>query len=158
MFDKTLCGAADWHLWLRLASRATFAYRQQPLGIYTRHDACMSNDHDGMKREFCLTLKKLLEANTLGPDGDRARVRERLVHHLFSYAYGAYDRGDYPEARRRFGAYLRETGPNPTGAAYWMLSALPFGLAGRVRRLKQSLASDGSPLAAPAVASVKAGR
>jgi glycosyltransferase involved in cell wall biosynthesis len=139
MFDPTLCGAADWHLWLRMVSRATFAYRQEPLGIYTRHDACMSNDHDGMKREFCLTLKKLLAPGALGAAGDRERVRERLRHHLFGYAYGAYDRGDYQEAHRRFADLLRDGGPIVAGAAYWMFTALPFGLPGRLRQFKHLL-------------------
>jgi glycosyltransferase involved in cell wall biosynthesis len=143
MFDPALCGAADWHLWLRLASRATFAYRQQPLGNYTRHDGCMSNDHDGMKREFCLTLQKLLAPGALGQDGDLNFVRQRLRHHLFGYAYGAYDRGDYAEARRRFAALLRDGGPEMRGAAYWLLAALPFGLAGNLRRFKHRLTQDG---------------
>jgi glycosyltransferase involved in cell wall biosynthesis len=157
MFDPTLCGAADWHLWLRMASRATFAYRDQPLGIYTRHDACMSNDHDGMKREFCLTLKKLVAPGALGADGDRARVRERLSHHLFGYAYGAYDRGDYAEARRRFADLLRHGGPVVSGAAYWALTALPFGLTGRLRRLKRRLL-PGEKVAAESAYPVASGR
>jgi glycosyltransferase involved in cell wall biosynthesis len=139
MFDPTLCGAADWHLWLRLASRTTFAFREQPLGIYCRHDDCMSNDHDGMKREFCLTLKKLLSRDALGQDGDRGWVHERLRHHLFGYAYGAYDRGEYPEARRRFARLLQDGGFEARGAAYWLLTALPFGLPGRLRRFKRAL-------------------
>jgi glycosyltransferase involved in cell wall biosynthesis len=158
MFDPTLCGAADWHLWLRLASRATFAYRAQPLGNYTRHDACMSNDHDGMKREFCLTLKKLLAPGVLGPDGDPEWVRQRLKHHLFGFAYGAYDRGNYPEARRRFGALLRDGGPELAGAAYWLLSALPFGLAGGVRQLKRRLTSGSEAPVAEPTGTVAAGR
>jgi glycosyltransferase involved in cell wall biosynthesis len=158
MFDQTLCGAADWHLWLRLASRATFAYRAQPLGNYTRHDGCMSNDHDGMKREFCLTLKKLLAPGALGPDGDPDRVRERLRHHLFGYAYDAYDRGEYPEARRRFAALLRDGGPELSGAAYWLLSALPFGLAGSVRRFKHRLGQNGRTQPTDTSGPVTAGR
>lgn len=157
MFDPTLCGAADWHLWLRMASRGTFAFREQPLGIYTRHDACMSNDHDGMKREFCLTLKKLLAPDALGADGDRERVRERLSHHLFGYAYGAYDRGDYPEAHRRFAELLRDGGPRLSGAAYWMLTGLPFGLPDRLRRLKHRL-MPGEKTAAESAYPVASGR
>jgi glycosyltransferase involved in cell wall biosynthesis len=140
MFDPSLCGAADWHLWLRLASRSNFAFRRQPLGMYYRHDACMSNDHDGMKREFCMTLKTLLEDGSLGADGDREWVRQRLRHHLFGYAYTAYDRGDYAEARRRFAALLRDGGLEVKGAAYWLLTALPLGLGRRLRRIMHSLA------------------
>jgi glycosyltransferase involved in cell wall biosynthesis len=139
-FDPTLCGAADWHLWLRMASRMTFAYRAAPLGIYTRHDDCMSNNHDRMKHEFCLTLQKLLRPGALGPAGDRDWVRRRLRHHLFGYAYDAYDRGDREEARARFAELVRRGGPGPVGVAYWALCAIPAGWGDRLRRLKQRLA------------------
>ncbi len=140
-FDTTLCGAADWHLWLRLASRVTFAYRAAPLGVYTRHDACMSNDHDGMKREFCLTLEKLLQPGALGPDGDQRLVRQRLRHHLFGYAYDAYGRGDRGAARQRFADLVRRSGPGPLAVAYWALTALPPRWGERLRRLKRLVAS-----------------
>ena len=152
MFDPALRGAADWHLWLRLASRATFAYRERPLGVYTRHDECMSNDHDGMKLEFCLTLRKLLADGALGADGDSSWVRQRLRHHLFGYAYDAYDRGDYRQARRRFGDVLRQAGADRRALAYWILSALPFGLAASVRRIKQRLGADPTPNATESMA------
>jgi hypothetical protein len=111
-----------------------------------------------MKREFCLTLKKLLAPGVLGPDGDADWVRQRLRHHQFGFAYGAYDRGDYPEARRRFGTLLRDSGPQLAGAAYWLLSALPFGLAGRVRQLKRRVKARGERPAAEAAGPVAAGR
>jgi glycosyltransferase involved in cell wall biosynthesis len=158
LFDPTLCGAADWHLWLRMASRSTFAFREQPLGIYTRHDACMSNDHDGMKREFCLTLKKLLAPGALGSDGNRSLVRERLRHHLFGYAYDAYDRGEYAEARRRFAGLLRDGGPELRGAIYWLLTALPFHMAGPLRRFKRRLEYRSPHSPGKTAESVPAGR
>lgn len=30
MFDTVLCGAADWELWLRLASRVTYGFMKAP--------------------------------------------------------------------------------------------------------------------------------
>ena len=59
MFDPELCGAADWNLWLRMAATSTFAYWHEPLAIYTKHVDGMSNDLDGMRKEFCMALKKL---------------------------------------------------------------------------------------------------
>lgn len=157
-FDTTLCGAADWHLWLRMASRATFAYRREPLGIYTRHDACMSNDHDGMQREFCLTLQKLLAPGVLGEAGDPAWIQQRLRHHLQGFAYRAYDRGDFAEARRRFAKSIRVGGLDLRSAAYWTLCALPFGMPTRLRRLKQRLTRGGAPTAVKSSPPVAVGR
>ena len=52
-FDPQLCGAADWNLWLRMAATMTFAYWDEPLAIYTKHPDGMSNDQEGMNKEFC---------------------------------------------------------------------------------------------------------
>lgn len=134
-FDPELCGAADWHLWLRMASRLNFAFWSEPMSIYTKHQEGMSNDHDGMSLEFCTTLKKLRRFDSLTTE-QRAWVEARLRHHLFGYAYRAYNRGEFPKARRRFVDLLRTTGWEAKGTLYWLLSALPFGMAGGLRRLK----------------------
>jgi glycosyltransferase involved in cell wall biosynthesis len=149
-FDPELRGAADWELWLRMASRMTFGYLDRPLAVYTRHLDNMSSDHDGMCREFCLALKKARDKCVwLAPD-QRARVEERLRHHLFSHAYHAYERGDRGAARARFADLLCECGWEARGAAYWALCALPFGLAGGLRRLKHALTRRSAVLAGPA--------
>jgi glycosyltransferase involved in cell wall biosynthesis len=135
-FDPALCGAADWELWLRIASRFTYGYLHRPLGVWTQHTANMSSNHDTMNLDFCRALQSVLEKCDLVPD-DRRFVGERLRHHSFAYAYRAYDRGDYAEARRRFGDMLRRTGFQLTPALYWAICALPGGLAGQVRRVRQ---------------------
>ncbi|MGH7171119.1 MAG: glycosyltransferase [Gemmataceae bacterium] len=141
-FDRELRGAADWELWLRMASRMTFAYLHQPLAVYTRHLDNMSSDHDGMGREFCLALKKVRDkCNWLSAE-ERAWIECRLRHHLFGHAYRAYDRGDFHQARLRFAELLRECGPNLGGTGYWTLCALPFGLPSGLRRLKHFLSSS----------------
>ena len=58
-FDETLCGAADWNLCLRIAHRHTFGFWNDSLAVYTKHEGGMSNDTDGMCREFCMALKNL---------------------------------------------------------------------------------------------------
>ena len=80
-FDGELCGAADWNLWLRMAATMTFAYWHEPLAIYTKHLDGMSNDRDGMSKEFCMTLRKLPAQVTLAP-ADRQWVAQQLRHHL----------------------------------------------------------------------------
>lgn len=139
MFDAELCGAADWELWMRMASQMTYGYWPGPLAIYTRHGDCMSNDHDVMGEDFCLALKKVLEKCVALDDDDRAYIEGRLRFHRFSQGYRAYDRGDYALARRRFGLLLTECGPEKRAAAYWLLCAMPLGLPGAMRKLKQTL-------------------
>jgi len=140
-FDPGLRGAADWELWLRMASRLTFGYLHKPLAVYTRHLDNMSSDEEGMSREFCMALQRVrTRCADLAP-AERAWVADRLRHHLFGYAYRAYDRDDYSEARRRFAELIRTCGLDRQGVLHWLLSALPFGLTGSVRRLKWRLSS-----------------
>ncbi len=132
-----------------MASRMTFGYLNKPLAVYTRHLNNMSSDHDGMGREFCLALKKVRDkCHWLAPL-ERSWIQQRLRHHLFGHGYRAYSRADFRDARARFAELLRECGPELRGSAYWSLCALPFGLAGGLRRLKRALSR--SPVATPIV-------
>jgi glycosyltransferase involved in cell wall biosynthesis len=139
-FDVELCGAADWELWLRMASRMTFAYWPEPLANYTRHADCMSNHHDRMKTEFCRSLEKILLKCPHLDRSERDWVRERLRLQAFGLAYDAYDRGEYDAAHQRFAAHLAAHGPSASSALYWAISGLPAGLPGLVRKLKRSVA------------------
>jgi len=143
-FDPELCGAADWNLWLRMAATMTFAYWDEPLAIYTKHQDGMSNDHDGMSKEFCMTLRKLPSQVTL-TQADREWVAQQLRNHLFSHAYRAYNRGDYAEARQRFSDLLCFSGWEWRGFLYRTLCGLPFGLPGWLRRMKQILVWTSQP-------------
>ena len=145
-FDAQLRGAADWELWLRMASNLTFGYLDRPLAVYTRHLDNMSSDHDGMGHEFCVALKKVLAKCHWLTSVNRDWVADRLRHHLFSHGYRAYERSDYHEARARFADLLRSCGPELRGGTYWTLCALPFGMAGRLRRLKHLLSRRSVPL------------
>jgi glycosyltransferase involved in cell wall biosynthesis len=138
-FDPELRGAADWELWLRMASRMTFAYFAQPLATYTRHRDNMSSDHDGMCQEFCQALKKVRDRCTWLSAGERAWIEARLRHHLFAHGYHAFDRGEVKLARSRFADVLRECGPDLRSAGYWLLCALPGGVTRRLRRFKQAI-------------------
>lgn len=138
-FDPALCGAADWNLWLRLAAQTTFAFRREPLAIYTKHEQGMSNDTDGMSQEFCMALQKLNSQVVLQPDARALRERQ-LRHHQFSYAYRAYDRGDYREARKRFRYLLENSGFEWRGFFYLVACSLPFGMAGWLRSAKHLVA------------------
>jgi glycosyltransferase involved in cell wall biosynthesis len=144
-FDARLRGAADWELWMRMAATQTFGYLHQPLALYTRHLDNMSSDHDGMAQEFCLALEYVqAKCTTLGR-AESAWVAERLRRWLFAHGYRAYDRGDYGLARKRFGEAIRKEGLNGKVAFYWLLSALPFGLARHLRRIKWALSGVSAP-------------
>jgi len=135
-FDPKLRGAADWDLWLRMASRFTFGFMSRPLAIYTRHIDNMSSNHDHMIGEFCQALANTLRNCDL-PPGDRRWVRSRFRHHLFNYAYLAYDRGDTAEAARRFRRAIRAGDRRPRTLALAAACLLPEWAVGRLRRLKQ---------------------
>jgi glycosyltransferase involved in cell wall biosynthesis len=136
-FDPTLCGAADWELWLRLASRFTFAFMSEPLSVYTRHLDNMSSNHDRMVGEFCQSLRNVLAKCTLTEE-DRAFIASRLRHHLFNHAYLAYENGRFAEARGRFREVVRAGGPRKA-SLYWLACSLPGGAVRGIRRLKQAL-------------------
>jgi glycosyltransferase involved in cell wall biosynthesis len=138
-FDPALRGAADWELWLRMASRMTFAYFHQPLAIYSVHNDNMSKDIEGMENEFCLALKKVREKCLWLSQSERELLEQQLCHHFFELGYLAYDRGDLDLAKTRFTESLRACGPSVRAIAYWGLCALPFGLAIPLRRLKQAI-------------------
>jgi glycosyltransferase involved in cell wall biosynthesis len=142
MFEPTLCGAADWELWLRLASAFTYGYMAEPLAIYTRHLDNMSSNHDKMVGEFCQALRNVLTKCDL-PASDRAFIKERLRHHLYNHAYLAYEAGRTAEARGRFGSYL-SAGGGWSAALYWLACCLPSGLVRRLRDLKQGLSRSGA--------------
>jgi len=140
-FDPQLCGAADWHLWLRMASMFTFGYLHRPLAIYLKHPGGMSNDFDGMSREFCMTLEKLQNFPALSP-AQRDHVRRRHLWHLFHYAYRAYNRGDYSTARKRFGQLLRRQPGSLRTWGYWGASLLPAGIVNWLRNRRRALRGD----------------
>jgi glycosyltransferase involved in cell wall biosynthesis len=144
-FDPELRGAADWELWLRMASQLTFGYLDAPLAVYTRHLDNMSSDQEGMSLEFCMALRRVRARCPDLPSAERKWIKQRLRHHLFGYAYRAYERHDYALARTRFGDLIRTCGLNPRAVLYWLLCALPFGLAGGVRRLKWRLSGEATP-------------
>jgi glycosyltransferase involved in cell wall biosynthesis len=135
-FDATLCGAADWELWLRLATQFTFGYLDIPLALYTRHLDNMSSDFDAMGREFCQSLINVLQKCDLARD-DQQFLQERLRHLLFGHAYLAYDRGNVTEARTRFWKAIQAGNIHPKTWAYWLGCHLPQPVVRRIRAWKQ---------------------
>lgn len=137
-FDPGLFGGEDYELCLRLSAARRFAFWERPLARYEKHPGGLSANPDRMAREFALALRSLVrKPDTLTADERRA-VRARYAEMAFGYAYRAYDAGDYAEARRRFGAALRDGGPRPRTLAYWAACLLPAPLVRAARRAKQA--------------------
>ena len=136
MFDTTLCGAADWELWLRLSTRFTYAFLNKPMAVYARHEDNMSDNHDLMVGEFCQTLRYILQKCEVTPP-QRRHLLDRLRHMLFHYAYIAYDDRRYRPARSRFWQALRAGNTELKTLAYWMACCLPQSLLQGLRNVKQ---------------------
>ena len=137
MFDPSLRGAADWELWLRMSHRFTFGFLNEPMSIYTRHNDNMSDDRDGMTDEFCRSLRNVMIKVDLDAE-DHDLILDRFRHHLFYHGYLAYDRGDYPTARRRFWQALRAGNLTRKTLAYWGACWLPRPLVRTARSMKQT--------------------
>lgn len=138
-FDPELSGAADYEITLRLAHRGDFAYVDEPLAHYLRHDNAMSADLDRMDIEFALAMTKLLEKCPTLKDAESARVRKRRGLLLYFLGYNSYHRGNYVEARRRLQTLFREYGPDPTSVTLWAVCCLPQRWVRGLRQIKRRL-------------------
>ena len=138
-FDPGLFGGEDYEFVLRLAERGPYAYVDEPLAYYLKHPGTISDNHDRMDREYALVMQKVLEKCPGLSAAHRELVRRRRRTLMYYLGYNSYDRGDYPEARRRLRALFREFRPDAASLAVWAACQLPAGVLGRLRRLKQSL-------------------
>jgi glycosyltransferase involved in cell wall biosynthesis len=143
-FHESLCGAADWDFFLRLAARFNVMHLvSPPVARYLKHESAMSNDASHMNRDFMLALAHVLEVvETIDdiPAADREHVRRLLRRHRFDWGYEAYDAGRMAEARRRFASAIRESGPSIKAIAYLALSCAPREVVQGVRRFKRLVA------------------
>lgn len=138
-FNPNLRGAADWELWLRLASRYTFGFLSAPMAIYSRHTDNMSSNHDHMIGEFCQTLANIEHLPSIHPD-DRSWVTSRHQQQLYNHAYIAYDSGNYSAARTRFGLALSAGNRTRSTRILYATCHLPNGIIRNLRRIKQAIA------------------
>jgi glycosyltransferase involved in cell wall biosynthesis len=100
-FDRDLCGAADWDVFMRATALGVVAFSEgPPVSKYYKHEQGMSNDRDHMERDFINALVSVLRRSSLDSD-ERKHVTHRLREHLFGWAYNAYDAGDLTTARER---------------------------------------------------------
>jgi glycosyltransferase involved in cell wall biosynthesis len=139
-YDPILRNAEDWELNLRLASQVTLAFWPKPLHLYQVHSGPrLSTMPEQMARGFAVGLTNVLSKCPNLSDSQRRMVRARLRWHQFSYAYLAYDRGDFAEARRRFTPLLEYGDWQARATVYWCLCNLPAAWLRRLRSMKQFL-------------------
>jgi glycosyltransferase involved in cell wall biosynthesis len=139
-FDPELRGGEDWELSMRLASRHEFGCWPEPMSIYLKHPNSLTADVDSLTRDLGRALRKCSQKCPHLDSAERKFMRQREYQHFFSYAYFAWDRGDYQTARRRFGALLAEGYLRRWVPLFWLVSCLPFGLPRRVRQLRRRVA------------------
>lgn len=118
-FDPSLCGAADWELFLRLAARHPYVFVNTSVAEHVWHTQNMSADAEAMEQDFIAALQQLQASIELSAE-NRALVRSKLDRHLFEAGYRAYASGNLSLARTRFA----ECG-TWKGAGYRLLSHLP---------------------------------
>ena len=60
---------------------------------------------------------------------------------MFGFAYRAYDRADYREAKSRFGELL-QTFPETRALAYWTFCSVPVGMTRMLRSAKRNVSGS----------------
>ena len=98
-FDPTLSQCADWDMWVRLAALTDFAYVDEPLVRYRRHESSMSRDPELLERDSL----RVLEKGFAMPETDPALAAKRRQGMARNYMVLA---GTYFQAHR-YGDFAR---------------------------------------------------
>jgi glycosyltransferase involved in cell wall biosynthesis len=95
VFDPSLRYAGDWDLWIRIASRYSFALVKEPLVRYRLHPQNTSKNCRGMARD-CRTV---IDRAFASASPELMSLKDKTYGQLNSYIAGiAIDRGNYKEA------------------------------------------------------------
>lgn len=138
-FDPALFGGEDYELCLRLAARHSFAFLDKPLARYEKHPGGISTNQERMSREFALAVRSMVRKPDWLTHEERRLVKRKYAQLAYWYAYRAYDRGDYIEARTRFAAGLKEGAFSLKSVLYWFACCLPGRALRLLRRAKQGV-------------------
>jgi glycosyltransferase involved in cell wall biosynthesis len=95
VFDPSLRYAGDWDLWIRIASRYSFAVVKEPLVRYRLHPQNTSKNCRGMARDCRTVIDRAFASAT----PELMSLKDKTFGQLNSYIAGiALDRGNYQEA------------------------------------------------------------
>ena len=128
----------DYDLWLRMARHFDFAYIPEPLMLYRRHAANMSNNTQAITQDEAYVLQKALKADpSLAAQAGAQAISERLADLLFAVGYRFFDDGDLAQAGPNFRHALRFR-YSPYILMLWVATFLQEPVVSRLRRYKQS--------------------
>jgi glycosyltransferase involved in cell wall biosynthesis len=116
-FDPSLSQCADWDLWIRLATRTTFAYVDEPQVAWRRHEGNMSRDVELLERDSVRVIEKLATGGLR-----RAALASNYVVLAGSYFHAGRVRAAIRCALRAVRLDARQIVP---------LAAFPYRLVGR---------------------------
>jgi glycosyltransferase involved in cell wall biosynthesis len=119
-FNPRFSIAADYDLWLRVASQNRIAFLDEPLTIYREHHS-MASSSERATLESAEVLEEFTTANpAIWKECGTPRVRDRLGRAYQHAAYAAFLSDDYVTARR---LYFRAVRWTP-----WRMAPLAYGL------------------------------
>jgi glycosyltransferase involved in cell wall biosynthesis len=114
VFDETLAMGIDWDLWLRISTRYTFAYLDEPTFYYRLWQGQMS--HNFERRYECAfrIMRRFLQENPGRVDSETVRLAWAHTHRRRGALYAAHG-----EPRKAFRCYVESLRVQPTYAWAW---------------------------------------
>jgi len=98
-FDSKLSLCADWDMWLRLAGVTDFAYVDEPLASYRKHDGNMSGNVALLEQDSLRVLKKGFAMPGL-PDSLRGQRQAAIARNYMVLAGSYYHARHYADSAR----------------------------------------------------------
>jgi glycosyltransferase involved in cell wall biosynthesis len=95
LFARDLSGTADWDMWIRLASRYTFAVVKEPLTLYRQHSQNMHKNCQHMLADARIVIERAFQSVPL----ELLYLRSRAYAYFYRYqAWVSIYSGDYKQA------------------------------------------------------------
>src|SRR5581483_5911167 len=127
-FDTELSQCADWDMWVRIAALTDFAYLDEPLVDYRRHEGSMSNDPLLLEQDSLRVLEKGFAMPGIDP-ALAARRREGLARNYMVLAGTYFRAGRYRDFAR---CAARSVSLDPRRVGY--LASYPLRVTKRLSR------------------------
>jgi len=115
-FDSRYSNAADWHMWLRIASVSQIDVVEESLAYIRIHSANMSEDKLSMNRERLEIINELGAKHSLKPIIRPRRWRNYRAQMEYNVVVASILRGQWPQARTHL---IRAIGIRPFWWRLW---------------------------------------
>ncbi len=140
LFNESMRTSEDYELFLRIARYYEFAYVDDPLILYRRHDSNMSKNSLLMwTNDLFIVRKALLDDPDLHRLVGRRRVQERLHGLLFSIGYLHHEAYRQDDARQFFLQALAHKPWHAYTLSLYLMNLLPSPWTRTLRQLKAKL-------------------